>query len=50
MLSYNDKTYCLSKVEKHTCGREITTAELEHSKKIGLPIAYGDFCKVHTVK
>lgn len=45
MICYKDKTFCASKVEKHTCGREITPQELEHAKRIGLPVAYGNFCK-----
>lgn len=44
MICYKDKTFCASKVKKHTCGREITEEEKIHAKKIGLPIAYGDFC------
>jgi len=44
MICYKDITFCSSKVEKHTCKREITKEELEHAEKIGLPIAYGDLC------
>ena len=46
MLCYKDTTFCSSKVKKHTCEREITKEELEHAEKIGLPIAYGEFCSV----
>jgi hypothetical protein len=46
MICYKDKTFCASKVKKHTCGRKIIKKEIEHAKKIGLPIAYGNFCKV----
>ena len=45
MICYKDTTFCSSKVKKHTCEREITKEELEHAEKIGLPIAYGEFCK-----
>ncbi len=44
MICYKDRTFCASKVEKHTCGREITDAELIEAAEMGLPIAYGDFC------
>ena len=44
MICYKDTTFCASKVEKHTCGREITEEEIKHAKKIGLPIAYAYFC------
>jgi len=45
MICYNDKTFCASKVEKHTCGREITEKEIKIAKEIGLAIAYGYFCE-----
>lgn len=45
MICYKDKTYCASKVKKHTCGREITPEEIKESEKIGLPIAYAYFCE-----
>lgn len=45
MICYKDRTFCGSKKHKKGCQRKITKEELEHSKKIGLPIAYGDFCK-----
>lgn len=32
MLCYRDKTYCGSKVEKHTCGREFT--EQDHKDAV----------------
>ena len=44
MLCYQDRTYCSSDVEVHTCGRELSKDEAEHAKKVGLPIAYGSFC------
>lgn len=45
MLCYKDQTYCCDKVEKHTCGRELSEQEKEHAKELGLPIAWGSFCK-----
>lgn len=50
MICYKDKTFCGSKVKNHTCGREITRTEKAHARRIGLPIAYGDFCKVEEPK
>jgi hypothetical protein len=44
MLCYQDRTYCSSKVEVHTCGREITKEEIEDAKAQGLGIAYSDCC------
>lgn len=45
MMCYKDKTFCASKVSKHTCGREITKEEIAHAEKLGLGIAYGNYCK-----
>lgn len=45
MISYKDKTFCSSKVLKHTCGREITPEELKQAESIGMPICWGNFCK-----
>ena len=45
MICYKDRTYCCSKVERHTCGREITPEEIEHAKELGLGIAYSEFCE-----
>ena len=44
MICYKDTTFCASKVEIHTCGREITEEEIKHAEKIGLPICYSYFC------
>jgi hypothetical protein len=44
-ISYKDKAFCSSEVQKHTCGRKITKEELAEAKRIGMPIAYGEFCK-----
>ena len=45
MLCYKDKTFCASKTENHTCGREITKEEQDHAKELNLPIAYALFCE-----
>ena len=45
MFTYKDKTFCASKVEKHTCGRDITEEEQKHAEEIGMPIAYQYFCR-----
>ena len=44
MLCYKDKTFCASKVKKHTCGREFTKQDKIDAKKIGLPVAWAKFC------
>jgi len=44
MICYKDKTFCSSQVDHHTCGRQITEDELAYAEKIGLPVAYSDFC------
>jgi len=44
VICYKDKTFCSSQVDKHTCGREITKEEIERAERLGLPIAYADFC------
>lgn len=44
MICYKDTTFCGSKVARHTCGREITKEELKHAERLGLPIAYGNYC------
>ena len=45
MLSYADKTFCASKVEHHTCNRELTEKDRKQAKKLGLPIAWAKFCE-----
>ena len=48
MISFLDRAFCSSKVEVHTCGRELT----DELKKQALawwgsedyPVAYGEFC------
>ena len=45
MITYKDKTFCASKVKKHTCGRELTEEDKENAKRITLPIAFGEFCE-----
>jgi len=44
MITYRDQAFCGSDVAKHTCGRELTEADKEDAARIGLPIAYVDFC------
>ncbi len=45
MITYKDKTFCASKVKKHTCGREFTKEHKARAKKVGLPVAWGRFCE-----
>ncbi len=45
MINYKDKTFCSSKVLKHTCGREISPEELKQAESLGLYVCYGNFCK-----
>lgn len=45
MLCYRDMTFCASKVKKHTCGRRLTAEDRKRARRIGLPIAWGEFCK-----
>ena len=49
MICYRDRTFCCSKVEKHTCGREFTEEDAINAKKWwgseDYPVAYGEFCK-----
>ncbi len=44
MLCYKDRTFCASQVEVHTCERELTEEDKKNAEKLGLPIAYADFC------
>lgn len=44
MLCYKDKTFCASKVKKHTCGREYTAEDKKLNKQIKLPVAWSYFC------
>lgn len=45
MLCYKDKTFCADQVETHTCGREFTKQDEEKQRQVGLPVAWGSFCK-----
>lgn len=45
MLCYKDRTFCADEVETHTCGRELTEEDKKRAEELGLPIAYGSFCK-----
>jgi len=44
MMSYLDRTFCASKTETHTCGREITEEHKKRAEELGLPISYTFFC------
>lgn len=43
MICYKDKTFCASKTHKG-CGRELTDTELKEAERLGLGIAYSNFC------
>ena len=49
MICYKDQTFCASKVEKHTCGREFTEQDAVDAEKWwggkDYPVAFADFCK-----
>ena len=48
MMSYKDRTYCGSKVKKHTCGREFTKQDAIDAEKWwggkDYPVAHSYFC------
>jgi peroxiredoxin len=44
-MSYRDRTFCASEVEKHSCGRELSETEQVLAVRAGLPIAWGRFCE-----
>lgn len=44
MKCYKDRTYCASKVEEHTCGREMTEEEEKEAEESGTPVCYAYFC------
>lgn len=48
MISYKDRTYCNSEVEKHTCGREFTEQDAIDAEKWwgdkDYPVAFAYFC------
>jgi hypothetical protein len=48
MICYKDKTFCSSKVEIHTCGREFTKEDEVNAEKWwggeDYPVAYSPFC------
>lgn len=48
MLCYRDRTYCSSKVDKHTCGREFTAQDAIDAERWwggkDYPVAFGEFC------
>ena len=44
MICYLDRSFCASKTEAHTCGREITEEQVKRADELGLPIAYSFYC------
>lgn len=52
MICYKDRTYCNSRVEHHTCGREFT--KKDHNDAVrwwggeDYPLALGNFCNTHS--
>lgn len=44
-MTYKDKTFCASEVEKHTCGRELTKEDENRAKELAMPIAFSKFCE-----
>lgn len=45
MICYKDRAFCGSVTINHTCGREITPEQILDANRIGLLIAYADFCE-----
>jgi len=49
MICYKDQSYCASKVNKHTCGREFTAKDAQEAEKWwggkDYPVAFGNFCE-----
>ena len=45
MICYKDRTYCASKVEHNTWGRELSKEDLVNAQELDLPIAYSTFCE-----
>jgi hypothetical protein len=44
MLSYKDKTFCVSDDCNNDCDRKLTDEIKEGAKKSGLPLSVGYFC------
>ena len=44
MICYKDATYCGSANCQNACNRQISEADLESARRLGLPIAYALFC------
>lgn len=48
-MTYQDKTFCGSKVENHTCGREFTKEDEQNAEKWwggkDYPVAFSKFCE-----
>lgn len=49
MICYKDRSYCGSKVEEHTCGREFTEEDAIDAEKWwgskDYPVAYIKYCE-----
>lgn len=45
-----DRTFCSSRVEKHTCGRELSSEDEKYAQELGLPIAFREFCVLPKVE
>lgn len=47
-MTYKDTTFCSSRVDKHTCGREFTDQDAIDAERWwgskDYPVAYGEFC------
>ena len=44
MITYADRTFCSSANCKNECGRQLTAWDRERARKMGMPIAYAQFC------
>lgn len=45
MICYRDITFCASKVDRHTCNRQLTDEDQKKANELGLPIAWAEFCE-----
>lgn len=54
MICYRDTTFCSSKVERHTCGREFTEEDAKAAEMWwggqDYPVAFGGFCATNLTK
>lgn len=44
MISYRDKTFCVSPNCKNRCGRQLTEFDKAESVRVGLPLCTAWFC------